>query len=93
MASRGRAKAAGERETPQFYTRLPLLRTDRGVSRRELAEAVGVHFQTIGYIERAEYCPSLDLVLRLARYFDVPVEAMFSLEPFAPLDAAALVPR
>ncbi len=93
MASSARAKATSAGAAPQFYTRLPLLRTDRGVSRRELAEAVGVHYQTIGYIERAEYCPSLDLVLRLARYFEVPVEAIFSLEPFAHLDAAALAPR
>jgi DNA-binding XRE family transcriptional regulator len=87
------ASDGGASERPAFYTRLPLLRADRRVSRRELAEAVGVHYQTIGYIERAEYAPSLDLVLRLARYFEVPVEALFSLEPFAPLDATALVAR
>ncbi|MGE3960668.1 MAG: helix-turn-helix transcriptional regulator [Dehalococcoidia bacterium] len=90
---RGSPSGARAEDGPQFYTRLPTLRTDRAVSRRELAEAVGVHYQTIGYIERAEYCPSLDLVLRLARFFDVPVEAMFSLEPFAPLDAEALARR
>ena len=33
------------------YNRIALLRTDRGVSRRELAEAMGVHYQTIGYLE------------------------------------------
>lgn len=70
---------------PDYYNRLRVIRTDRQVSRRELAEAVGVHYQTIGYIERSEYSPSLDLALRIARYFDVPVEALFSLEPFPPL--------
>ncbi len=80
-------------EGAAFHTRLPLLRVERGLSRRQLADAVGVHYQTIGYIERGEYSPSLDLVLRLARYFDLPVEALFSLDPFPPLDAEALVPR
>ena len=64
------------------YNRIALLRTDRGVSRRELAEAMGVHYQTIGYLERGEYAPSLHLALRIARYFDVPVESVFSLEDF-----------
>lgn len=72
----------GGREAPAFHNRLRLLRTERGVSRKELAEAVGVHYQTIGYIERGEYSPSLDLVLRIARHFGVPVEAIFSLDPF-----------
>ncbi|MER5476952.1 helix-turn-helix domain-containing protein [Streptomyces sp. NPDC002734] len=50
-----------------------------------MAEAVGAHHQTIGYIERGQYNPSLDLALRVAKYFALPVEALFSLEPFQPL--------
>ncbi len=50
-----------------------------------------MHYQTIGYIERGEYSPSLDLALRLARHFDLPVEALFSLDPYPPLDAKALM--
>ena len=80
-------------EEPAFYTRLRLIRAEREISRRELAEEVGVHYQTIGYIERGDYSPSLDLALRIARYFDLPVEALFSLEPFPPLDAESLMGR
>jgi len=80
-------------ETPSFYTRLRLVRTERGLSRKQVADAVGVHYQTIGYIERQEYSPSLDLALRIAGCFDLPVEALFSLEPFAVLDAAASMHR
>lgn len=67
------------------YNRIALLRTDRHVSRRELADALGVHYQTIGYLERGEYSPSLALALKIAHYFDVPVERVFSLQPFKPL--------
>ncbi len=70
------------------YTRLSALRAERGLSRKELAEAVGVHYQTIGYIERGEYNPSLALGLRIAAVFDLPVEAVFSLSPLAPLSQA-----
>lgn len=75
---------------PAFHTRLRMIRTERGLSRKQLAAAVGVHYQTIGYIERGEYSPSLDLALRICREFALPVEALFSLDPFPPLDAAAL---
>lgn len=67
------------------YNRIAVLRADRGVSRRELAEALGVHYQTIGYLERRENAPSLQLALRIAEFFDVELGAVFSLRPFPPL--------
>jgi DNA-binding XRE family transcriptional regulator len=65
------------------HNRIAMLRVERGISRRDLAEALGVHYQTIGYLERGEYSPSLNLALRIAGYFDVPVEVVFSTAPFA----------
>ena len=64
------------------YNRIAMLRAERGVSRRDLAEALDVHYQTIGYLERGEYSPSLYLALRIAAYFEVPVEVIFSTTPF-----------
>ncbi|MFI7446828.1 helix-turn-helix transcriptional regulator [Nonomuraea sp. NPDC049714] len=64
------------------YNRIALLRAERGVTRRQLADALGVHYQTVGYLERGEYSPSLYLALRIAEYFDVPVEVVFSTTPF-----------
>jgi DNA-binding XRE family transcriptional regulator len=61
--------------------RLAVLRADRGVSRKELAAAVGVNFQTIGYLERGEYNPSVELALKLSEYFGLPLEMIFSLKP------------
>lgn len=73
----------------KIHTRLPMLRAERGLSRRQLAVALGVHYQTIGYIERGEYAPSLEIGLKAAQYFGLPVESLFSLEPFEPLNGAA----
>ena len=72
-----------------IYNRIAMLRAERGISRRELADAVGVHYQTVGYLERGEYSPSLYLALRIAAYFEVPVEVIFSAEPFPRLGTAA----
>ncbi len=74
-----------------IYNRIQMLRTERGMSRQDLADALGVHYQTVGYLERGEYSPSLALALRLSELFRLPVEAMFSLKPFAALDAEALL--
>ena len=69
-------------DAPQIYTRIPVLRAERGMSRKELAEAVGAHYQTIGYLERGEYSPSLVLALRISDALGVPLGAVFSLAPF-----------
>lgn len=67
------------------YNRIALLRTERKISRRELADALGIHYQTVGYLERGEFSPSLHLALKIAQYFSVPVEFIFSINEFKPL--------
>ncbi len=69
----------------KIFNRIKLLRQEKGVSRQSLAGAVGVNFQTIGYLERGEYNPSMKLAFKISRYFDLPVEAIFSDEPFESL--------
>lgn len=59
-----------------------MFRAERGDSRRDLADAVGINPQTIGFLERGDYNPSLELGLKLAQYFGVPVETLFSFDPF-----------
>ena len=77
------SKSSDEKDV--IHTRLSVLRAERGLSRRALAETVGVHYQTIGYVERGEYNPSLGMALRIAAVFGLPVDAVFSLAPFPPL--------
>ena len=71
-----------ERSGDAVYNRIALLRAEQGVSRRQLADALGVHYQTVGYLERGEYSPSLHLALRIAEFFGLPVETIFSTDPF-----------
>jgi putative transcriptional regulator len=73
-----------------IYNRIAMLRAERGISRRQLAEALNVHYQTVGYLERGEYSPSMYLALRLAAYFEVPVEVVFSTEPFPRIGSAGM---
>ena len=64
----------------QVANRVEDFRTQSGLSRQELADQVGVHYQTIGYIERGEYSPSLVLALQIADVLEASVEESFWLE-------------
>lgn len=55
------------------------------MSRAQLAEQIDVNPQTVGALERGDHYPSLDLAFRICEVFDLPVEAVFSRNPFAPL--------
>jgi DNA-binding XRE family transcriptional regulator len=68
-----------------IYNRLPVLRAERGLSRQDLAKALGINYQTVGYLERGEYNPSLELAFRISEFFNLPIEAIFSRKPFKPL--------
>jgi DNA-binding XRE family transcriptional regulator len=68
-----------------IYNRVALLRTEAGISRQELADKVGVNYQTIGFIERGDYAPSLELAFAIAGAFGVAITTVFSDMPFKPL--------
>ena len=65
-----------------IFNRIEELRSAKGLSRQQLADAVGVHYQTIGYLERGEYNPSLSLALKIANTLKTEVDEIFSLNPF-----------
>lgn len=67
-----------------IYNRLPVLRVERGLSRQDLATALGVHYQTVGYLERSEYKPSLSLAFYIPEFFGLRIEEVFSRTPFPP---------
>ena len=66
--------------TPTLRNRVRELRTERGWTQQELADAVGVSRQSINSIERERYIPSLPLALMFARVFKCSTDDIFSLE-------------
>jgi len=77
-------------ELRKIFNRISVLRQERGISRKELAEKIGVNFQTVGYLEREEYNPSLDLAFRISEYFNLPINLIFSTKPLKPLSEELL---
>lgn len=69
----------------KIYNRLAVLRAEAGISRQELADAVSVNVQTIGFVERGDYYPSLELAFAIAEAFNVDATTIFSTKPFQPI--------
>ena len=68
-----------------LFNRIAVLRAERGLSRSALADALEINYQTVGYIERGDFNPSLELAFRISEFFGLPLEAIFSRKPFRPL--------
>ena len=60
--------------------RLEQLRKQRGISQKELADALQVSRQTVGSLENGRYNPSILLAFKLARFFGMTIEEIFIYE-------------
>lgn len=76
---------AKHKDVTPLHNRLAALRAERHMTRADLAQAIGINTQSVGFIERGDYGPSLELALKIARVFNLPVEAIFSLDPLPAL--------
>lgn len=63
------------------FNRLRELRQGHGLTQEQLAADLEVTRHTILALEVGRYVPSIELALRLAAYFDRPLETIFWLDP------------
>jgi len=59
---------------------LKIERAIKDITQEQLAQIIGVSRQTINAIEKKKYVPSTVLAIKIARYFEKPVEEIFKLE-------------
>ena len=59
---------------------LKLIRKERHIGQAEIANATGSCRLTISRIERGERNPSLEMAIRIARFFDLAVEDIFQIQ-------------
>lgn len=64
----------------KIQNRIVVLRAERGLSQRELADRLGVSRQTIISLEKNRYNPSLKLAFDLALVFGVDLHEVFQYE-------------
>jgi len=60
-------------------TRIKELRAARDMTQVDLAKQVGVRRETIVFLEKGKYNPSLQLAHKIARTFDLAIEEVFLL--------------
>jgi len=60
-------------------TRMKELRTKRGMTQDELARKVGVRRETIVFLEKGKYNPSLRLAHKVAKVLKSSIENVFAL--------------
>ena len=56
------------------------IRKQQGIRQEDFAKAMGVSRQTISSLENGRYNPSILLAYKIARYFDMTIEAVFCFE-------------
>lgn len=61
-------------------TRIRELRTRKNLTQAELADAVGVRRETIVFLERGKYNPSLKLAHDVAVVLDTTIDELFSFD-------------
>lgn len=66
-------------ENKELINKIKVYRAMKNISQEELAVAIGVTRKTINTVETGKFIPSTVLALRIARYFEVPVEEIFEL--------------
>ena len=60
--------------------RITDLRTMSGLSQKELADKVGVTNSTISFYEQEERSPSVDMIIRLSKIFNVSVDYLLGID-------------
>lgn len=63
-----------------MQTRIKELRAREGLTQEELARRVNVRRETIVFLEKGKYNPSLQLAYAIAKVFGMPIEEVFVLE-------------
>ena len=61
-------------------TRIKELRNEKGLTQQGLADIVDVTRQTILFMEKGKYNPSLRLAWSIAQVFGKPIEEVFSFD-------------
>ena len=63
-----------------MQTRIKELREENGITQQGLADIVDVTRQTILFLEKGKYNPSLRLAWKIAQVFGKPIEEVFSFD-------------
>lgn len=63
----------------QLTNRIKVLRAEQNITQEELGKACGLSRQSINAIEKGKFIPSILSAIKIAKYFNVKVEDIFTI--------------
>jgi putative transcriptional regulator len=66
-------------ESSELQNKIKIQRAIKNITQEELAMKIGVTRKTINTIENGKFVPSVILAIRLAKFFDIAVEELFTI--------------
>jgi len=66
-------------ENQELTNQIKVQRAMKNITQKELASHIGVTRKTINTIETGKFVPSTILAIKLARFFEIKVEELFTL--------------
>lgn len=66
-------------ENQELSNQIKVQRAIKNITQEELAAQIGVTRKTINTIETGKFVPSTILAIKLARFFEIKVEELFTL--------------
>jgi len=66
-------------DSQELINQIKVQRAMKNITQEELATHIGVTRKTINTIETGKFVPSTILAIKLARFFDIKVEELFTL--------------
>ena len=66
-------------ENQELINQIRVQRAIKNITQEELAAQIGVTRKTINTIETGKFVPSTILAIKLARFFEIKVEELFTL--------------
>jgi putative transcriptional regulator len=66
-------------ENQELTNQIKVQRAMKNITQEELAAQIGVTRKTINTIETGKFVPSTILAIKLARFFEIKVEELFTL--------------
>lgn len=66
----------------KIYNNVYMFRNKAGVTQEVLCKKVGISRQTLSKIENGSYNPTLEVAFAICKFFEKPVEKVFSTKRF-----------
>jgi putative transcriptional regulator len=67
-------------DSGELQNKIKIQRAMKNVTQEELAIKIGVTRKTINTIENGKFVPSVILAIRLSKFFNIPVEELFTID-------------